>query len=81
MQVSVMGSNVKDYWTVTGAKTFTSARSGLLVSNDGASDITVAVSGMSFTLKPTEVLDEKFDPFTSVTITAGASTFRAWARG
>lgn len=82
MQVSVTGSIVKDQWNGSAniTKSFASARKSLLISNDGASDLTFTVNGMTFTVKPTEVFDESFDPFTSVTITT-TSAYRAWARG
>lgn len=80
--VEVADGNVKDYWTGTAnvTKTFTSPRNSLLLSNDGASDVSVTINGMTIVVKPTEVFDERFDEFASVTI-ATTSIYRAWARG
>jgi hypothetical protein len=73
---------VLDYWEGTGDtnKTFDGARSSVLVSNDGASDIILTVNDMAFRIKPTEVFDEFLAPFTTLTI-ATASTYRGWVRG
>lgn len=74
--------HVKDYWSgsATVTKTWANAMTSLMVANDGNADLTVGINGMTITVKATEVLDEHFDAFTSVTITSTVA-FRAWARG
>lgn len=76
-----VGSTVKESWTNTsGTKTFSGPRYALFIANDGATDITLVVNGLTFTIKQTETFDERFDVFTSITITT-TSAYRAWARG
>jgi hypothetical protein len=81
LKTSQAGTITKDYWEGSAniTKTFASNRSGLVISNDGSSNLTALVNGMTFTLKPTEVLEERFEPFTQVVITT-TSAYRAWAR-
>jgi hypothetical protein len=60
-------------------KTYTKARS-IFLSNDGNADITLAVGALNFTIKPGEVFDEVFNPFTDLTVTTTVA-FRCWVRG
>lgn len=74
-----IGKTVKDAFSgnATVTKTYGTAKTGILLTNDGASDVTMTVNGLTNTIKPTEVFDMLFDPFTSVTITT-TSAYRAW---
>lgn len=53
---------------------------GLKIKNDGASDITLTVNGITMTIKASEVLEEAFQPTNTFTITASVA-FRCWVRG
>lgn len=58
------------------SKTFTSARYGFSVVNDGTTDLTFTINTQTRTVKPGESYHALFEPFTSVTITA-TSAYRA----
>lgn len=76
------GTVVKDTWSGNAniTKTFTAPRNTLLIANDGSTDVVLNVNGLSFTIKSTEVFDERLDPFTTLTLST-TSAYRAWARG
>jgi hypothetical protein len=81
MRTAPVGALVKDSWSNTsGTVSFTTPRYSILITNDGNANVTLVVNSLTFTIKPTETFDEKFDPFTSVSITT-TSTYRGWARG
>lgn len=42
----------------------------ICIANDGTTDLVVRINALSFTVKPSEVFEEVFSPFTSVTIQA-----------
>jgi hypothetical protein len=68
--------------SATNTHTFPSMMSGIWVTNDGGSDITLTVNGNIFTIKPLETFDEFLAPFNTITITnASASAYRGYVRG
>jgi len=75
-------NKVRDYIQTSGVttRTYNTPMYSVLLMNDGATDMTLTVSGLTMTIKAGEVLDEAFPQFTSVTTTA-ANTFRMWVRG
>lgn len=50
-----------------------------IITNDGASDITITINSMVMVIKSGETLDEDFVDFTSVTITTNVA-YRLWLR-
>jgi len=75
-------SNAKEPFSgsVNKDHTFTKAMTGFVISNDGASNLTFTINSYTFTLKPGEIFDECFEPFTQVSITTSVA-YRAWGRG
>ena len=65
--------------TVT--KTYSTKQKPILVSNDGANQITLTVGSLILPVNPGEVFDESFSPFLSFSITASTNAYRAIVRG
>lgn len=63
---------VKDAFGGTGniTKIYTDSMVGFLLNNKGTSDITIVINSITIVVEAGAVLDELFDPFTSVVITA-----------
>ena len=81
--VSINGSLTKDYISAstTTTKDYTATPMlGFDISNDGGSNITVTVGGMTFTYLPGETDSRNLESFTSLVITA-TTAFRCWVRG
>jgi len=58
--------------TVGGTFTCTNYKGySICLINDGASNITLTVNGLSFTVKPNETFDERIGMFTEYTVTDG----------
>jgi len=76
--------NVIDYISASANTTYGPKPSncvyGLKIKNDGASDITVTVNGLTMAIKPSEVFEESVQATNTFTITA-AVAFRCWVRG
>jgi hypothetical protein len=51
----------------------------LKIKNDGASDISVTINGLTMAIKPSEVFEESVATTNTFTITA-AVAFRCWVR-
>ncbi|MEW9697958.1 hypothetical protein [Paenibacillus sp. SI8] len=81
-EVVLSGGNAKEPFngSTTTTKTFTKAMNGLVISNDGASDLTFTIGADTYTVRAGEVFDDRFDPFTQVTVTTSVA-FRAYGRG
>jgi hypothetical protein len=60
-------------------KTFTNPCTSFVISNDGASDLTITINGASWVIKGGEVFDEDFAPFKQVAIVT-AVPYRAYVR-
>lgn len=74
---------VKDYITGTSSitKNYSTQMTGFAIQNDGDSDLSFTINGLTITVKSTDgPWEDAFDPFTSVTITAN-SAFRAVVKG
>jgi hypothetical protein len=61
-------------------KTWDGYMQGFYIKNDGASDLTFTVNGMTFTVKTGEIFEDVFQPFNSLTITTTVA-YRAYVRG
>jgi hypothetical protein len=66
------------YGDTSVTKTYTEAQ-GLFIRNDSPNDLTISINGLSMYLKEDEWIDEKFEPFTQLEITANGR-FRATVR-
>lgn len=68
----VLVPHIIEYYADNDTNTYTSTApcNGLNIANDGASSLTVAINGLTITVKSNEVFEGKFNAFTSVTITA-----------
>lgn len=62
------------------SKEFTQEMSGLFLSNDGNTTITVVIGNDSYLVYAGETFDEVFEPFNRVTIISPDVPFRAWGR-
>lgn len=73
---------LKESFSGTGnlSKTFSATMKSLWFKNDGATDITITISGTTFVIKAGEVFDERFAAFTTMDIVATES-YRARVRG
>ena len=60
--------------------TFTEPMRGLVIKNDGESDLTFDIDGEVFTVEPGETFREELEPFATVEITT-SSPFRAYGLG
>ena len=58
-------------------KQFSQRMNGFFISNDGESDLTVSINGMTFTVKSGEVFRECFEPFTVAHVKSNVP-YRAW---
>lgn len=63
--------------TVTETFSFDDPMRGICLSNDGSSDITLVVNGMSFVVMVGEVFQERFDEFSSIDV-QGSSPYRGY---
>jgi hypothetical protein len=72
---SEMTFAIKDSWSGSSniTKTFTSSMYGFDITNDGSSDLTFTINGLTITVKSGEVFSDVFEAFTSVTITTTVS--------
>jgi hypothetical protein len=61
-------------------KTFSKPMNGIVISNDGASDLTITIGTDIFTVKAGEVFSEMFEPFTQVIVTTTVP-YRAYGLG
>lgn len=59
--------------------TFSQIVSGFGITNDGSSDLTVTINGLTITVKAGEVFEDSFVSFTTATITTTVP-YRAWGR-
>jgi hypothetical protein len=59
--------------------TFSDTRDEIVIINDGTADLLFTAGGMTFTLKPGEVFDEKVMPFQTLNVVATGS-FRGYVR-
>ena len=66
--------------TTNFTKTFSKPMNGIVISNDGASDLTIAIGTDTYTVKAGEVFSEMFEPFTQVTVTTTVP-YRAYGLG
>ena len=72
----IYSSNGNASQTVNGFGTGTS----IMFKNDGTTDITLNINNMTFVIKQSEVFDETFKPFNSLSI-SGNAPYRFWIRG
>jgi uncharacterized lipoprotein YajG len=72
------GNSVKDkiYGSANITKNYEIPMRGFEIANDGVSNLTYTINGMTFDVKAGEVDYNQFDPFTTVTITA-TTVYRA----
>lgn len=82
LDVKLTGSNVKDYFSGTSNTTRSGFGTGksFAITNDGNADLTFTIDSLTITVRPGEVFDDKFNDFTSVTVTTTVP-FRAIVRG
>lgn len=75
------GRIVKDAFsgTTSVTKAYSSQMFGFAISNDGLANLTFTINGLTITVKPGELFDDLFEPFTSVVITASGA-FRSVVR-
>jgi hypothetical protein len=66
--------------TANVTKTYSSSMSGFAVQNDGTTNLTFTINGLTITVKPTEGFEDIFEPFTSVQVNA-TGAFRAVVKG
>lgn len=71
---------VKQTLSTTGTHTLSSEMTKFYIHNTGNVDLTFTINSISTVVKPTEKIEDIFDPFTVVTVTA-TSTFYAEASG
>lgn len=62
-------------------KTYTSDMNEILIYNDGFQDITVNILSFSIIIKPQTCLDERFEDFRNVVVTANGQNYRLLVRG
>lgn len=76
--VKISGSIAEEYWegSVNITKTFPAARVGFSIVNDGASDLTFTINGVTRRVKTGESYQSRFSPFTQVVINT-SSAYRA----
>lgn len=67
----------KDGFSGSTSKTipFSAVMNSLVITNDGASNLTFTVLGNVYTLSPDVTFDEELEPFQSITVTATDSYF------
>jgi hypothetical protein len=72
------GYSVADAFSATGTVThnFTQTMFGFTLQNDGPNDLSFSIGSVTITVKSGECFQERFQPFTSVTINAPTGT--AW---
>lgn len=58
-------------------KTYSNRCYGFSLANDGTSDITAVINGLTITVKEGETFDSLFKPFSSISINATNTPFRA----
>lgn len=82
MAITVQNMAIVETWSgnTTITKTFNTPMAGFYIKNDGASDLTFTVNGMTFTVKTGEIFEDVFQPFTTLTITTTVA-YRAFVRG
>lgn len=61
-------------------KTVNGHATGFGIVNDGSSDLTFTINGLTITVKIGETFDDDFPYFESVTVTT-TGAFRGWIRG
>lgn len=67
-------------WSTTGSRTLSGQAVKIYVHNTGGTDLTFTVNGITVTAKADEEIEDIYDPFTQITITA-SGTFVAEASG
>ena len=80
-EVTLSGSNAAEPFSGSSntTKTFSKTMNGFVIVNDGLSDLTFTIGTDTYTVKPGECFDDRFEPFTEVTITTTVA-FRAFGR-
>lgn len=75
------GLPIKEFFsgTTTVVHTFTEDMIGFGINNKGTGNLTVTINSITLPVDAGVILDEIFDPFTSVTVT-GNGSFDAWGR-
>jgi hypothetical protein len=74
--------NISDYYEGSADRVVTRSSGGwlsLMISNDGASSLTINVGGIIQTIKAGEVFDDNFPSFRSVSIVSTVE-YRLWLR-
>jgi hypothetical protein len=73
---SVPRYNIKDSWSTSGVRTFSTYMYKFYINNLGNSDVTITINDISFVIKSKEEFEDTFDPFSQVTIVS-SDTFYA----
>lgn len=80
--VSINGSYAEEPFSgsSTVTKTFTKTKIGFVISNDGSNSLTFKINNDIYEVKPGEVFEARFAPFTQVTVNTSVP-FRAYGLG